>query len=135
MNDTLTPKDLSFSTISATNLPGSARSFPRVASADSSHRRQSTHLGTMSPTVIRVSHQPRKNGSGKQRSLFAVEQTLTRLDASGNPIGVTDFKVAFQCDIPSDITLAEIRAAVAILLGALLENDAAGLDQVVNGEY
>jgi hypothetical protein len=134
MNDTLTPKDLSFSTISATNLPGAARSFPRVISEDSSYRRQSSHISSLSPTTIRVSHQPRKNGS-KQRTLCAVDQLLTRLDAQSNPIGTTDFKIALQMDIPSDVTLTEFRAAAAILFGLVLESDGAVLDMLYRGEY
>lgn len=137
MNDTLTPKDLVFSTISATQLPGAARSFPRVQSTVGSreHRRQSTHVGSLSPTVIRVNHEPRKRGVGFMRSLFGIEQTLTRLDANSNPIGVTSFKTNFQNDIPADVTLNEFRAGVAILMGALLENNGALIDAMYNGEY
>lgn len=135
MNDTLTPKDLSFSTINAANLPGDARSFPRVASSDSSHLRRSTHLGSLSPSVLRIAHQPRKNGSGKQRSLLALDQTLTRLDSSNNPVGTVEFKVAFQCDIPEGVTADEFVAACQTLFGALLSNNAEGLKQILNGEY
>lgn len=135
MNDTLAIKDLAFSAVGATQLPGAARNFPRVATTSTEHHRQSSHLGTMSPTLVRIAHQPRKNGVGLQRSLCAVDQTLTRLDASNNPIGSTKFKVAFQMDIPADVTITEIRAAAAILFGALLESDAAMLGSLVNGEY
>ncbi len=135
MNDTLTPKDIVFSTIGATQLPGSARSFPRVASPNSDYRRMSNHVGSLSPTVIRVSHQPRSSKSTVQRSLFAVDQVLTRLDASSNPIGKTAFKVAFQADIPVDVTLAEYRAALSILFGALQENDGALLTAIYNAEF
>jgi hypothetical protein len=135
MNDTLTPKDIVFSTIGATQLPGAARSFPRVASPNSDYRRLSSHISSLSPTVIRVSHQPRSSKSTIQRSLFAVDQTLTRLDASSNPISKTTFKVAFQTDIPSDVTLAEWRAALSILFGALQESDGALLTAMYNGEF
>lgn len=123
------------STISATQLPGSARSFPRVVSAQNDYRRQSAHIGSLSPTVVRIAHQPRTAKSDLQRSLFAVDQTLGRLDASSNPIGKSTFKVALQCDIPSDVTLAEYRTAMGLLLGALLESNGALVTAIYNGEY
>lgn len=137
MNDTLAVKDLVMSTIGATQLPGSARNFPRVASKRATeYLRQSSHISSLSPTVIRVAHNPRSNDAGsKQRSLIAVDQTLTRLDASSNPVSSTSFKVAFQCDIPSDVTLAEYRTAVSTLLGALLESDGALVTSMYYGEY
>lgn len=135
MNDTLTPKDYVLSTTGATQLPGAARSFPRVVSSGDDYRRSSSHISSLSPTVIRVSHQPRSAKSAIQRSLFAVDQTLTRLDVSSNPISTTTFKVAFQSDIPADVTLAEWRAALSVLFGALLESDAALLTAIYNGEY
>jgi hypothetical protein len=136
MNDTLAVKDLVMSTIGATQLPGSARNFARIASNDSSYRRLSNHINAngLSPTVIRVSHTPRPNGVGVQRSLFAIDQDLTRLDVSSNPVSKTKFKVAFQCDIPQDVTLAEFRTAVSTLLGALLETDGANVTALYNGE-
>jgi len=134
MNDTLSVKDLSMSTVGATQLPGTARSFPRVASASDAYLRLSTHISSLSPTTIRVSHVPRNNGTGKQRSLFAIDQDLTRVDASSNPISKTRLTVGFQATIPSDVTLAEYRTAVSTLLGALLESDGALITSIYNGE-
>lgn len=135
MNDTLPVKDLAMATVGATQLPGTARSFPRTFSSDGSYKRTSAHIGSLSPTTIRVSHQPRKTTTAKQRSLFALDQTLTRLDASSNPILVTDFTVAFQVSIPGDVTLAEYRTAVSTLCGALLESDGALITSLYNGEF
>lgn len=136
MNDTLAIKDLVMSTVGATQLPGSARNFPRTVSKKANEfLRQSMHISSLSPTTVRVAHTPRASASEKQRSLFAVDQVLTRLDASSNPVSSTSFKVAFQCDIPSDVTLAEYRTAVSLLLGALLESDGAVVTALYNGEY
>lgn len=136
MNDTLAVKDLVMSTVGATQLPGSARNFPRSISKKSNEwTRSSLHISSLSPTTIRVAHTPRINGGDKQRSLFAVDQVLTRLDASTNPVSTTSFKVAFQADIPSDVTLTEFRTAVSTLLGALLESDGANITALYNGEY
>lgn len=135
MLDTISAKALITSTLDAANFDAAnTRSFPRVASIDKSERRQSLHIGSLSPTVLRISHQPRKSDVDVQRSLVAIDQTLTRLDAQSNPIGSTKFKVAIQADIPSDVTLAEFRAAALLLFGFLLETDGAALTSVYNGE-
>jgi hypothetical protein len=134
MNDTATPKDLVFSTIGATQLPGAARSFPRVASSDGQYRRQSLHVSSLSPSIMRISHTPRKTQSAIQKSLLSLDQTLTRVDALGNPIGTTKFSVGFNLTIPGDVTLTEVRSAAAILLGFLLEADAANLTALYNAE-
>jgi len=134
MNDTLAVKDLVMSTVGATQLPGAARNFARIVSGDDSYKRLSAHIGSLSPTTIRVAHQPRKNGLGKQRSLFALDQVLTRLDAQSNPILKTDFTVGLQSSIPADVTLAEYRTAVSTLAGALLADDGALITSIYNGE-
>jgi hypothetical protein len=136
MNDTLAVKDLAISTVGATQLPGSARNFARVHSVDSAYRRVSNHINAngLSPTTIRVAHTPRNNSVTTQRSLIAIDQDLTRLDASSNPISKVRFKVAFQADIPEGVALAEYRTACATLFGALLETDGALLTSIYNGE-
>jgi len=126
MNDTVNVKDLALSTVGATQLPGSARAFARIASSiQNQFLRLSSHLGSLSPTIMRIAHQPRKNGIGVQRSLFAIDQTLTRVDAQSNPISKNRVTVAFQVTVDEGVTLAEYRTACATLLGALTETDGA----------
>lgn len=126
MNDTLLVKDLATSTIGATQLPGAARTFARVASSDNKvHLRQSNHLGSLSPTVIRIQHTPRSSKSAVQRSVLALDQTLGRLDAQSNLLESVKFSIKIQSDIPEGVTEAEWKAALATLLGGLLEADAA----------
>lgn len=135
MNDTISVKPLLSAQIGNTQLDSVARSFARVVSEDTSHQRSNSNLGSLSPTVLRIAHQPRTVKSPIQRSLIAVDQTLTRLDATSNPISSVKFKVALQCDIPDGVTLAEFRAAAMVLFGSLLETDAALLTAVYNREY
>lgn len=135
MNDTLSIKKLLTAQIGTAQLDSTPLSFPRVMSSDSQARRQNLSIDSLSPTILRVSHVARSSKSNVQRSIVAIDQKLTRKDALSNPVGDTNFKVAFQCDIPSDITLAEFRAAVATLFGFLLEADAAMVTSVFNGEY
>lgn len=136
MNDTLSIKSLAISTVGATQLPGSALSFARVASAkQTDHLRSNSAIGSLSPTVLRVAHQPRSAKSDVQRSLISVDQTLTRVDALSNPIGSVVINIALQTNIPSGVTLAEWRAAAAVLLGSLLATDGELLTAIYNGEY
>jgi len=135
MNDTLSVKKILTNTIDAGELDSTVRSFPRVASPKLNDAlRQSLHVGALSPTVIRVAHTPRSKGNTIQRSLFSLQQTLTRLDVGSNPIGSTSFKAGLTSEIPSDVTLAEYREGVALLIGALLENDGAMITAIYNGE-
>lgn len=137
MNDTLNVKDLAISTVGATQLPGSARAFARIESADAkTHLRSNSSIGSLSPTVIRIAHQPRTAKSDVQRSIVACDQKLTRLDTSSQPTCVEHtFTVALQTNIPSGVSLAEWRAGLATLLGALLESNGALADQVYAGEF
>jgi len=135
MNDQLTVKKILTNTISTDELDTTSRSFARVVSSRTGeYLRRSTHIGSMSPTDLRVSHQARTAGNNIQRSLIAVDQTLTRLDTSSNPIGKTRFKVALQTDIPDDVSQAEWLEAFALLIGALLETDAAIAKSIFAGE-
>jgi len=134
MIDTISAKALISANIDAAELDSTVRTFPRIASSGNEARRQSLHVSSLSPTTLRISHQPRKTATDVQRSLCAIDQTLARLDTSSNPIGETKFKVAFQTDIPSDVTKAEWRAAVMLLFGTLLESDGAMLDSLYNSE-
>lgn len=137
MLDTLNVKDLLISAIGATQLPGSARAFARVASADPKvHLRQSSHLGSLSPTTLRISHQPRSAKSSVQRSLIALDQVLVRLDSSSQPTGIrSEFTVAVQTNIGNDVSLAEWKSGLATLLGALLESDGALATEVYEGKF
>lgn len=137
MLDTLNVKDLLISAIGATQLPGSARAFARVASADPKvYLRQSSHLGSLSPTTLRISHQPRSAKSSVQRSLVALDQVLVRLDSSSQPTGIrSEFTVAVQTNIGNDVSLAEWKSGLATLLGALLENDGALATEVYEGKF
>lgn len=137
MNDTLNVKDLAIATIGATQLPGSARAFARVASADPKvHLRQSSHIGSLSPTTLRISHQPRSAKTGVQRSLLSLDQTLTRLDASSQPTGVkSTFSIALQSNIGDDVSLVEWRVGLATLLGAVLADDAALATELYEGKF
>lgn len=122
-------------TTAAIGLDATQLSFPRISSSDKAERRQNLTIDSLSPTVVRISHQPRTASNPIQRSLVAIDQTLTRKDALLNPISSVSFKVALQCDIPSGVTLAEFRAAAVLLLGLLAEADAANLTAIYNGEY
>lgn len=137
MEDVLSIKDLAMATIGSTQLPGAARTFNRVVSTDASHKRLSNHLNAngLSPSVLRIAHTPRSKTASKQRSLAALDQQLTRLDAASNPVLITDLKVALQSDHPADVTLVEYRAAWATLLGAALANDGAMITAMFNGEF
>jgi len=135
MNDTVTAHKLVSANITGSVVDGTARSFPRVASNSNVEAiRQSLHVSSVSLTVLRVSHQPRKLVNGMQRSLCAIDQTLSRLDATSNVISTSKFKVAFQTDIPSDVTLTEWREAVYLLIGILTESNGAVLDALYNSE-
>lgn len=135
MNDTITAHKLVSANITGSVVDSTARSFPRVASNSGTEAlRQSLHVSSVSPCVLRISHQPRKSADGMQRSLCAIDQTLARLDASSNVISTSRFKVALQTDIPSDVTLTEWREAVYLLIGSLTESNGAVLDAIYNGE-
>lgn len=134
MNDTLSIKALAISTVGATQLPGTALSFSRVATSTNQSVRRNAAIGSLNPTDLRVSHQPRSAKTDIQRSLFKAEQTLTRIDALSNPIGEVKFGIGLQSDIPKGVTLAEWRAACAIVLGALLANDGELLNSMFYGE-
>lgn len=135
MNDTLAVKALLSAHLDAADFDSTVRSYPRVASIGNENKRMSSHLGSLSPTVLAVAHQPRSSSTINQRSLIYVEQTLTRVDALSNPLGSTKVKISLQSNIPSDVTLAEYRAVAMQLLGALLESDAALLNSIYAGEY
>lgn len=137
MNDTLNVKDLAIATVGATQLPGSARAFARVASADPKiHLRQSSHIGSLSPTTLRIAHQPRSAKSNVQRSLLSLDQVLVRLDSSSQPTGIrSQYSIAFQTTIGNDVTLEEWQAGLATLLGALLENSAALATEIYQAKF
>lgn len=135
MNDTQNVKALALSTVGATQLPGSALAFPRVASSNTEQRRTNYSISSLSPTSLVISHRPRTTTNDVQRTLAYIDQKLTRLDAQSNPISDTIVRVGFQCNIPSDVTLTEYRAAVSLLLGFLTESDGANITALYNGEF
>jgi len=135
MNDVLSVKPILTNQIGSTQLGATALDYNRTISPANDYRRINTALGSLSPTIIRISHQPRKVAGDVQRSLFSVDQTLQRVDAQSNPVSSTKTKCAFQSDIPADMTLAEWKAAACILFGALLASDGALLTAMYNGEY
>jgi len=135
MNDTLTTHDVVIANVSGAVLSGTARSFPRVAGGTNEWRRRSTHVSSLSPTDIVVAHQPATAKSPKQRSLFKSEQTLTRVDASSNPIGTDVFSISTQITRPMGVSLAEFTALLVLHLGALQENSGALATSLYNGEY
>lgn len=135
MNDTLSVKKILTNTIDAAELDSTVRSFPRVASPTvTDTRRQSLHVGALSPCIFRVAHKVRNKSNSVQNSIMSVRQILTRLDVSSNPIGATEFEITLQTKIPADVSLAEWREGLALLLGALLESDAAMATSLYNGE-
>lgn len=131
MNDTLSIKTLDGATIGATQLPGTAHTYARVASSDSKvHLRQSNHIDSLSPTILRIQHQPRTPKNDTQRSLISLEQIRNRVDALGNSIDqdYSGFKV--QHETSSTTTLAEHRANAYELIGALLANNGQLIDEM-----
>lgn len=136
MNDTLSVKKLLSATITNTQLDvANVRTFARVTATKTENRRRSAHIHSLSPTDLVVSHIPRTIKNDTQRTLFALDQTLTRFDASTNPIKSTGFRAAVQFNINSDITLAEFREGVYLLLGSLTESDGALITALYNGEF
>lgn len=135
MNDSHNAKELVISTVGATQLPGAARTYARVQSRKVTESlRRSTHISALSPTDIRIAHTPILKTGDVSRSLFAVDQTLQRVDALSNPIAKDSLTVAFTMTKKEGVSLAEVRAAVSVLFGALLENDGALIDAVYNQE-
>lgn len=131
MNDTLSIKTLDGATIGATQLPGAAHTYARVASSDSKvHLRQSNHIDSLSPTILRIQHQPRTPKNDTQRSLFSLEQIRNRVDALGNSIDQDFASVKFQHETSATTTLAEHRANAYELIGALLANNGQLIDEM-----
>lgn len=135
MDDTLSIKDLDTSTLDSANFPGSAKAFPRVASPANDYRRQNLAIDSRSPSIIRIVHTPRSLKNALQRSTIALDQVLARVDTEDNPIGEDRFTVSFQSLCPSGVSLTEYRAAVKLLMGALLASDAALITAMYNAEY
>lgn len=135
MNDSLTVHTLVGAQVTGAVVDATARTFPRVASRSSSDSlRQSLHVGSLSPTIIRIAHQPVK-GTSETRSLFGLKQTLGRVDGTANPIGSDNIQINMTSQLDkSRVTLAEYRTAVYLWAGALLENNGALIDSQYNGE-
>lgn len=135
MLDTLLFKDIDMSAVGSTQLPGSARTFSRTqAPRLNEYFRRSTHVSSLSPTDLRIVHSPRTPKNPRQRSTCQLIQVLTRFDASSNPVSSTKFEVGLSCYIPADVTLAEFRAAVKLLIGGLVATDGEMITALYNGE-
>jgi hypothetical protein len=132
MNDTLVVKDVLPSGLTAADFGATARSFARITSTiKSEEQRKSSHIDSLSPSILRIGHSPAtpKNGNIR-RSLFGLRQMLCRKDAQSNQIGMDQLDVNFSSAMTSGVTLAEYRTAVLLKIGALLENNGAMIDQV-----
>lgn len=136
MNDTLSVKAILPAQIGASQLEATARDFSRAASADkTSHIRVNTALGSLNPTYIRISHQPSTTKSPTQRTLFSVEQQLSRVDAGGSVLTVLrpTFKVVME--IPQGVTEAEAAALQNTACGAILASSGALGTQLREGQF
>jgi hypothetical protein len=120
MDDTLSIKSLDATTLDSANFPGTARSFPRVASsASSEQQRRSLFLGSLSPTTIAIAHTPRKNGVGLQRSVVRFDQSLARVDGDDILTGTDRQTINIQQNLPVGVTEDEYIALLALAVGAL----------------
>lgn len=135
MTDKLDIKSVAINTVGATQLPGSAISFERVVSEDTATaQRASYHIGSLSPTIMRVFHLLPKKSGAVTRSTMIIDQTLSRVDALSNQIGTNVHSVGLQLTRDSGTTLAESRASFALLAGALLANDGQLFDSLFKRE-
>lgn len=134
MNDTLTVNAIVPANITGDDLDGTARSFPRVASKSLNDvSRQSLHVNSLSPTVLRVAQTPRSSKNPQQRSLFELKQVRARLDAQSNPISYDESKVGTTLTLTPGVTLAEARVDYALHVGAMMANNMALFDELYNG--
>jgi microsomal dipeptidase-like Zn-dependent dipeptidase len=109
----------------APTLDSTGFSFPRVMSEDSQYRRQNLGDGSLNPMVIRVSHQPISAKRTVQRSLFALDKTYARLDATNNVVGSDSLGLSLQFNRTSGVTEAEFILQFERLVGALMETRSA----------
>lgn len=136
MNDTLSVKPVLPAQIGASQLDATARDFSRSSAIDkTSHVRVNTALGSLNPTYIRISHQMPTAKSFIQRSLFSVEQQLSRVDAQGNVLSVVrpTFKVVME--IPSGVTETEAAALQNLAVGALCASSGSLGTQLREGQF
>lgn len=135
MNDTVTSNAIVLANITGDDLDATPRSFPRIASKSNSDvLRQSLHVGSTSPTQLRVAHQEVK-GTSQTRSLIGLKQQYARVDGLGNVIATDECLV--NVTIQSDrgrVTLAETKTVVALLLGTLTASSGAMIDALYNRE-
>jgi len=134
MQDDLSIKPVVAANISGDDL-GSTLTFVRVQSTNNRDSlRQNSAIHSLSPTQLRIAHQPISIKNPVQRSLVAVDQVLTRFDAQSNPIGQDKHKFAVQSDRTATTSLAEYRASAMLLFGQMLENNGAGIDAMYYGQ-
>lgn len=135
MNHTVTSNAIVLANITGDDLDATSRSFPRIASKSNSDvLRQSLHVGSTSPTQLRVAHQEVK-GTSQTRSLIGLKQQYARVDGLGNVIATDECLV--NITIQSDrgrVTLAETKTVVALLLGTLTASSGAMIDALYNRE-
>lgn len=135
MNDTVTSNAVVLANITGDDLDATTRSFPRIASKSNSDvLRQSLHVGSTSPTQLRVAHQEIK-GTSQTRSLIGLRQQYARVDGSGNVIATDEchVNVTLQTD-RGRVTLTEAKTVIALLLGTLVANNGAMIDALYNRE-
>lgn len=117
MNDTITVKPLTATSITVANL-GAARDFARVSHPDKSvYARRNDALGSLNPTYLRIKH-----GSTKSvKTVSAVlEQHITRVDAQSNPLASLYDQVQFVANIPPGLTEQEFVDHSMNLFGTLV---------------
>lgn len=132
MNDTITVKPLTATSIAVANL-GAARDFARVAFADKSvYARRNDALGSLNPTYLRIKHG--KTKSVKTASAL-LEQHVTRVDAQSNPLATLFDQVQFLANIPPGLTEDEFVDHSMNLFGALIgDGSCAVLRALYRGE-
>lgn len=134
MTDDQSVKDLAINTIGATQLPGTARTFSRVASSSPGvFVRRSTHISSLSPTDLRIQQTP-ENKNGIVRHAAYLDQVLTRLDALSNPIGRDTASCGLVSVRKQSVSLAEYTAMVSTFAGWLLANNGENIGRMYNGE-
>jgi len=114
---------------------GSAVAFARIQAANPKESvRQNTSISSVSPTRLRIAHQPITVKSPVKRSLTALDQSLARLDAQSNVISIDSFSVKLQSENGATVTEAEYLAAWNKLIGYAVAGDNAGLKAMYRGE-
>lgn len=133
MDDTLSIKALSVATLDAANYPGTARSFPRVASQDANlEMRRSLHVDSLSPCEISIRH--KRSNTGVRTVDYNMTQVLARKDALQNVLSLDSSRFKTEFVIHPNWTQAEVLTMFELHVGGLVQNAAAIVGQLFNGE-